>query len=68
MRDLIEKNAHLFVSLSNPLGHTHLVQHEIPTGDAAPIRPPLRWMLPAHKGIVDKDIKKVLREDVIICY
>ena len=45
VRSLIERNKDLFVGPNNPLGRTHLVQHEIHTGDAAPIRQPLRRRL-----------------------
>ena len=65
VRSLIERNKDLFVGPNNPLGRTHLVQHEIHTGDAASIRQPLRRMPPAHREIVDQEVDRMLREGII---
>ena len=65
VREFLMKNVDLFVSPNNPLGLTHLVQHEIHTDDAVPIRQPLRRMSPAHREIVDKEVQKMLEEGII---
>ena len=63
--DMLRQNAELFVGPNNPLGQTSLVEHEIHTRDARPIRQPLRRMAPAHWEIAEKAIEKMLREGVI---
>ena len=50
---------------TQPLGRTNLVEHQIPTGNATPIKQPLRRMSPAHREIVDKEVQKMLREGII---
>ena len=63
--DLITQNSDIFVTPTQPLGRTNLVEHKIPTGNATPIKQPLRRMSPAHREIVDKEVQKMLHEGII---
>ena len=65
VREMLRANSHLFVGPNNPLGRTSLVTHEIHTGGARPVKQPLRRMSPAHWEIAEREIDKMLEQDVI---
>ncbi len=65
VKKLIENHVDLFVGPNRPLGQTKLVLHEIPTGNATPIRQPMRRMAPAHREIVDQEVKQMLEDGII---
>ena len=50
LRALLCKHSHLFAELDDDLGRTYLVQHEIQTGEAAPIRQPSRRLPEAQRS------------------
>ncbi|KAJ8019120.1 hypothetical protein HOLleu_42497 [Holothuria leucospilota] len=67
VRKLLADNGDVFARFKGDLGRTDLVQHQINTGDARPIRqaPPRR--LPIHKKEeAEKELeKKMLNQDVV---
>ena len=64
VRGLIRDNLEVFVGVDGKPGRTHLVFHEIPTGNAVPIRQPMRRMSPAHRIIVDQEVEQMLADGV----
>ena len=65
VRGLIRDNLEVFVGVDGKPGRTHLVLHEIPTGNAIPSRQPMRRMSPAHRIIVDQEVEQMLADGVI---
>ena len=65
VRGLIRDNLGVFVGVDGKPGRTHLVLHEIPTGNAVPSRQPMRRMSPAHRIIVDQEVEQMLADGVI---
>ena len=55
----------MFVGADGKPGRTHLVLHEIPTGNAIPSRQPMRRMSPAHRIIVEQEVEQMLADGVI---
>ena len=47
------------------LDRTNLVKHAIDTGDARPIKQPLRRIPLAQKEIVEKELDKMLQHDIL---
>ena len=65
IRRLLLKYSHIFSSTDSDLGRTGIITHQIPTGNARPIKQPLR-RVPVHlRDEVDKQIDKMLEDDVI---
>ena len=65
VRTLIVNKSELFAKNDKDLGETNLIEHSIPTGQAAPIRQPLRRMAAAHRKIVDEEVASMLAAGVI---
>ena len=54
-----------FVGPDGKLDRTNLVKHAIDTGDARPIKQPLRRIPLAQKEIVEKELDKMLQHDIL---
>ena len=65
LRALLCKHSHLFAESDDDLGRTHLVQHGIQTGEAAPIRQPPRRVPEAQREIMEEEVAKMLRQGVV---
>ena len=65
LRTLLCKHSRLFAESDDDLGRTHLVQHDIQTGEAAPIRQPPRRVPEAQREVMDEEVAKMLRQGVI---
>ncbi len=65
LEQFLIKHRKVFALDSEPLGVTHLVQHEIDTGTAKPFkRPPFRTPV-KQREMVDAEVEKMLRDGVI---
>jgi hypothetical protein len=60
VRLLLVKYADLFAKSDIDFGKTHLVEHDINTGDARPIRQPPRRVPIALQPEMDKEIQRML--------
>ena len=65
LRALLCKHCRLFAESDDDLGRTHLVQHDIQTGEAAPIRQPPRRAPEAQREIMEEEVAKMLRQGVV---
>ena len=65
LKQLLFKHADLFARDDKDLGRTDLVQHDIDTGDARPIRQPPRRVPLALQPELDKEIAEMLDKGVI---
>ena len=65
LRTLLCKHSRLFAESDDDLGRTHLVQHDIQTGEAAPIRQPPRRVPEAQREIMEEEVAKMLRQGVV---
>ena len=55
----------IFASPDGKLGRTNLIEHEIETGDSAPIKQ-RAWRLPfAKRQVAENEVKRMLAEDII---
>ena len=48
------------------LGRTTIIEHDINTGNAYPIRQPLRRLTPAQRPIVEQKIAEMLEQGIIV--
>ena len=55
----------IFALTDSDVGLTHLVQHEIDTGDAQPIKTRPRRLPMAHRGAADSAIEEMLETGII---
>ena len=62
---LLMKYTKVFLQKGEPLGCTTLLQFNIDTGDAKPIKNPHRRVPPFMKPLVDAEIDKMLADDII---
>ena len=65
LRTLLRKHSRLFAESDDDLGRTHLVQHDIQTGEAAPIRQLPRRVPEAQREIMEEEVAKMLRQGVV---
>ena len=65
LRTLLCKHSRLFAESDDDLGRTHLVQHDIQTSEAAPIRQPPRRVPEAQREIMEEEVAKMLRQGVV---
>ena len=65
VHSLLQKHEKVFYKDKNDLGHTHLVEHTIDTGDAKPIKQPPRWVPIALAGEECKALEKLQAQGVI---
>ena len=64
LRALLCKHSRIFAESDDDLGRTHLVQHDIQTGEVGPIRQPPKRVLEAQKEIIKEEVAKMLRQGV----
>ena len=63
--NLLKKHASTFSNSDTDIGRTGIIRHKIDTGDAHPIKQPLRRM-PFHmQGEADKQIETMLQNNII---
>ena len=62
---LLKQYENIFMTPDGKLGRTGLVKNQIHIGDARPIKQALRRLALAQKQIVEKEIEKMLANDVI---
>lgn len=65
VRKLLADNGDVFARFKGDLGRTDLVQHQINTGDARPIRQAPRSLLIHKKEEAEKELEKMLNQDVV---
>ena len=64
-RTLLREFRDVFAMNNNELGQTHLVQHEIDTGDTLPIKLAPHRLAPGKITVVKKDIEDMLARNII---
>jgi len=62
---VVKDYADIFVGPDGKLGHTTIVDHEIDTGDAKPIRLPLRRLPITQREVAETEISKMLDQGII---
>jgi len=62
---LLNKYQGVFSTSDNDIGRTGIIKHQIPTGDATPIRQPMRRVPYHQQKEVDRQIQTMLENDVI---
>jgi len=55
----------VFSQSENDLGQTDIIMHYIDTGDAKPVRQPLRKFPPAHVEAISKHVDSMLEQGII---
>ena len=63
--ELLMDFADIFAATPEDLGRTNTLNHQIDTGDAKPIRQPLRRIPPAKRKQTQKLLQKLLEKDII---
>ena len=62
---LLSKYSHIFSESDSDLGRSGIIKHQIPTGEARPIKQPMR-RIPVHlRDEVDQQIDRMLEENII---
>ena len=64
-RTLLREFRDVFAMNDNELGQTHLVQHEIDTGDTLPIKLAPHRLAPGMITVVEKEIEDMLAQNII---
>ncbi|CAG2213566.1 unnamed protein product [Mytilus edulis] len=65
LADTVNEYADIFVGPNGRLGHTDVIEHEIDTGDARPIKLPVRRLPIAQREVAEKEIEKMLEQGII---
>jgi hypothetical protein len=65
LKSLLCKHATLFARHKMDLGHTTIVQHDIDTGDALPIRQPPRRPPMTQQPVIEEEVQKMLEAGII---
>lgn len=65
LHQLLVEYADVLSAGDNDLGHANGVKHSIDTGDARPVRQPLRRHPPAHLDAIQQHVSDMLRQGVI---
>jgi len=55
----------VFSQNENDLGKTDIIMHHIDTGDATPVRQPLRRFAPAHIEAISEQVDNMLKQGAI---
>ena len=63
--EIIQRTASSFSRHDFDLGRTSLVEHEIDTGDARPVKEQLRRYPQIHQEFIDAEVDRMLKYDVI---
>ena len=62
---LLQTNRGMFTLPGDPVGRTHIVQHQIDTGNAAPVKMGVRRQGQYLRDLTDKEVQKMLEQDVV---
>jgi len=62
---ILMKHADVFSQNENDLGKTDIIMHHIDTGDARPVRQPLRRFPPAHVEAISEHVDNMLKQGTI---
>ena len=62
---LLECYSDVFADCKDNFGHTNRIQHQIPTGESAPIRQPVRRVPPTKRSETRELLQGMLKKDVI---
>ena len=65
LKAILMKHADVFSQDENDLGKTNIIIHHIDTGDARPVRQPLRRYPPAHMEAISEHVDNMLRQGII---
>ena len=65
IKELLIKFQDIFLGPDGKLGRTDIVKHTIDTGDSKPIKIPPRRVPLKQKEIIDQEIDKMLKDDII---
>ncbi len=65
LKQLLIKHSHVFARDDNDLGFTHIVEHDINTGDSPAIRQPPRRIPMSQQEDCDKEIQSMLKKGII---
>lgn len=65
LKNLIVEFGDIFKEPEGPLGQTDLVLHEIDTGGEKPVKLPPRRLPQKQKEIIDKELDKMLKDNII---
>ena len=65
IKDLLIKHSDTFAKNANDIGKTHLIQHPIDTGDAAPVAQPPHQVPLAFAEAEKNEIEKMLKHGMI---
>ena len=65
VREIVSAYKDIFSRHDGDIGHTHLVEHTIDTGDAAPIRQPPRRIPVSVRAEIEEQKERMLRDGII---
>jgi len=65
LQSILMKHADVFSQNENDLGRTDIIMHHIDTGDARPVRQPLRRCPPAHVEAISDHVDNMLKQGSI---
>jgi len=65
LESILMKHADVFSQNENDLGRTNIIMHHIDTGDARPVRQPLRRYPPAHMEAISEHVDNMLSQGTI---
>ena len=65
LQSILMKHADVFSQNENDLGRTDIIMHHIDTGDARPVRQPLRRYPPAHVEAISDHVDNMLKQGSI---
>jgi len=65
LKTILMKHQDVFSQNENDLGRTNIIMHHIDTGDARPVRQPLRRYPPAHLEAISEHVDNMLKQGTI---
>src|SRR6218665_606740 len=65
LKDLIHRYETIFSKDEHDLGSTHVTEHRIDTGDARPVRQPLRRQPAPYQAAIDQQLEQMLASGVV---
>jgi len=65
LKSILMKHADVFSENENDLGKTDIIMHHIDTGEARPVRQPLRRFPPAHLEAISDHVDNMLKQGTI---
>lgn len=64
--NMLKRNSVAFQSDPDDLGRTDQAVHRIDTGNHSPIKQRFRWVPPYKRRIIDDELNKMLRQQIIV--